>query len=89
MSMATADRLLDLLALLGTRSHWAAEELAERLEITVRTVRRDIARLREIGYSIDSEPGRHGGYRLVSGDRLPPLVLDDELRRIAAALLEV
>lgn len=67
--MASADRLLDLLALLGTRSHWGADELAERLEITERTVRRDIARLREIGYTVESLPGRHGGYRLASGDR--------------------
>jgi predicted DNA-binding transcriptional regulator YafY len=76
--MAQADRLLDLLALLAARAHWAAAELAERLEITERTVRRDIARLREIGYPVDAVPGLHGGYALGAGGRLPPLLLDDD-----------
>src|ERR1700759_53437 len=68
--MAQADRLLDLLALLAGRAHWAAAELAERLEITERTVRRDIARLREIGYPVDAVPGPPGGFG--GGRRRPP-----------------
>lgn len=76
--MASADRLLDLLALMAARVHWTAGELAERLEVTERTVRRDMARLREIGYAVESDSGPHGGYRLSAGTRLPPLVIDDD-----------
>jgi predicted DNA-binding transcriptional regulator YafY len=63
-NVATASRLLTLLAMMSTRPHWSAFELAERLEITERTVRRDITRLREIGYPVEAAPGVHGGYRL-------------------------
>lgn len=76
--MTTAGRLLQVLALLETRPWWTSEELAERLEVTTRTVRRDLNRLRELGYPIDGASGPHGGYRLGAGGRLPPLVLDDE-----------
>ncbi|MBA3309342.1 MAG: WYL domain-containing protein [Nocardioidaceae bacterium] len=71
-------RLLSLLAVLPTRPLWSGAELTDRLEITARTLRRDIDRLRALGYPIDSVPGRGGGYRLGRGGRLPPLVLDDE-----------
>lgn len=85
--MATASRLLSLLALMSTRPHWTAEELAARLEITERTVRRDVTRLREIGYPVDAAPGVHGGYQLGSGGKLPPLLLgDDEAVAVAVGL---
>ena len=77
-AVATASRLLALLALMSTRPHWSSCELAERLEITERTVRRDITRLREIGYPVEAAPGLHGGYRLGAGAKLPPLLLDDD-----------
>lgn len=71
-------RLLRLLSLLSSRPSWTCGELAERMEVTDRTVRRDIARLRELGYTVDSEAGPWGGYRLRAGSRVPPLILDDE-----------
>jgi predicted DNA-binding transcriptional regulator YafY len=74
----TPGRMLQLLGLLQARPSWSGSELAERLEITERTVRRDIDRLRELGYPVEAEPGRHGGYRLGRGGRLPPLLLNDE-----------
>ena len=76
--MDTAARLLQVLALLGTRPWWSGGELAERLEVTERTVRRDLTRLRELGYPIEATTGRHGGYRLGAGGQLPPLLLDDD-----------
>lgn len=76
--MPTADRLLDLLALFTSRAQWSADELAERLVVTERTIRRDVARLREIGYPIEATTGLHGGYRLGAGGKLPPLLLDDD-----------
>ncbi|MDQ3789237.1 MAG: WYL domain-containing protein [Actinomycetota bacterium] len=80
-------RMLRLLSLLQTRREWSGTELADRLGVTVRTVRRDIDRLRELGYPVDSGPGHHGGYRLASGADLPPLLLDDdEAVTIAVAL---
>jgi predicted DNA-binding transcriptional regulator YafY len=75
--MDTATRLLRLLSLLHSRPHWDGAELAARLEITPRTVRRDVARLRSLGYPIDAEAGIGGGYRLGPGGRLPPLLLED------------
>jgi predicted DNA-binding transcriptional regulator YafY len=75
--MDTATRLLQLLALLHARPFWTAEELAERLEVTARTVRRDIARLRGLDHPIQAVRGRHGGYQFAPGGRLPPLILDD------------
>lgn len=71
-------RALQLLTLLQTHRLWSATELAERLEITERTVRRDVDRLRELGYRVEATPGRDGGYRLAAGAHLPPLVFDDE-----------
>ncbi|GAB3445606.1 YafY family protein [Streptomonospora sediminis] len=76
--MSTSARLLRLVALLGARPSWTCGELAGRMEVTERTVRRDIARLRELGYAVESDPGPWGGYSLSGGTRVPPLVLDDE-----------
>ncbi len=73
-----AQRLLELLTLLGTRPSWSASELADRLGVSTRTVRADIGRLRELDYPIEGLRGGHGGYRLGAGGRLPPLLLDDE-----------
>ncbi|MGH2873783.1 MAG: helix-turn-helix transcriptional regulator, partial [Solirubrobacteraceae bacterium] len=73
----TSARLLALLSLLQVRREWTGEELAQRLEITPRTVRRDVDRLRSLGYPVQSAPGVAGGYRLGAGAELPPLLLDD------------
>lgn len=74
----TTHRVLRLLGLLETRTTWRGDELAERLGVTGRTVRRDVARLRDLGYPVEAEPGMAGGYRLGGGRRLPPLVLEDD-----------
>ena len=88
--MDTPTRLLRLLTLLSSRAGWTGAELAERLEVTERTLRRDITRLRELGYPIDATTGPYGGYQLGSGGRLPPLVLDDdEAVAVAMALRAV
>jgi predicted DNA-binding transcriptional regulator YafY len=76
--MDTAARLLRLLSLLHSRPQWDGAELAARLDVTPRTVRRDVTRLRSLGYPIDAEAGIGGGYRLGPGGRLPPLLLEDE-----------
>jgi predicted DNA-binding transcriptional regulator YafY len=76
--LETSTRLLSLLALLQARREWAGPELAQRLEVGARTVRRDIERLRRLGYPVDATPGVAGGYRLRAGASLPPLLLDDE-----------
>ncbi len=73
----TSSRLLALLSLLRTRRAWSGEDLAERLDITPRTVRRDIDRLRDLGYPITAVKGPSGGYRLGAGAHLPPLLFDD------------
>ena len=73
-----AERLLELLTLLGTRPSWSAPELADRLGVTTRTVRADVERLRRLGYPVEGRRGGHGGYRLGTGGKLPPLLLDDE-----------
>jgi predicted DNA-binding transcriptional regulator YafY len=75
--MDTATRLLRLLSLLHSRPQWDGAELAARLDVTSRTVRRDVTRLRTLGYPIDAEAGIGGGYRLGPGGRLPPLLLED------------
>jgi predicted DNA-binding transcriptional regulator YafY len=62
--ISTSGRLLRLVSLLSTRPSWNSGELAERMEVTERTVRRDIAKLRDLGYGIQSDPGPWGGYRL-------------------------
>jgi len=73
----TAARLLRLLGLLQARPVWSGAELAVRLEVTERSVRRDVDRLRTLGYLVESTHGRGGGYRLTSGGAMPPLVFDD------------
>jgi predicted DNA-binding transcriptional regulator YafY len=74
----TSSRLLTLLSLLQGRRDWPGQELADRLEVSGRTVRRDVDRLRELGYPVESLTGPAGGYRLAAGTALPPLLLDDE-----------
>lgn len=74
----TAGRLLQLLALLQARRDWPGPELARRLEVTERTVRRDVGRLRRLGYPVESLSGPAGGYRLAAGTAMPPLLLDEE-----------
>jgi predicted DNA-binding transcriptional regulator YafY len=74
----TATRLLRLLSLLQSRREWTGRELAGRLEVSGRTVRHDIQRLRELGYPVDATRGAAGGYRLGVGAALPPLLLDDD-----------
>jgi predicted DNA-binding transcriptional regulator YafY len=81
----TAGRLLRLLPLLTARPSWRGDELADRLGVTTRTVRRDIDRLRELGYPVRAIPGRLGGYALGPGTRLPPLLLDED-SAVAVAL---
>jgi predicted DNA-binding transcriptional regulator YafY len=74
----TSARLLRLLALLQARRYWPGAELAARLEVTGRTLRRDVNRLRDLGYTIGSSTGAAGGYQLGRGASLPPLLLEDE-----------
>ena len=83
----TSARLLRLLSLLQTRKDWSGADLAERLGITTRTVRRDIDRLRELGYPVDASVGVGGGYQLGAGAEMPPLLLDDhEVLAVALSL---
>ncbi|MEJ8650532.1 YafY family protein [Streptomyces sp. MS1.AVA.3] len=74
----TSARLLNLLSLLQTPREWPGSELAGRLGVTSRTIRRDIERLRELGYPVHATMGAEGGYRLAAGTAMPPLLLDDE-----------
>ena len=75
----TTERLLAVLAALQSRPSWNGPDLAAHLDVTVRTIRRDIERLRRLGYAIESDPGVTGGYRLgFGGTALPPLMLDEE-----------
>jgi len=78
MSETTPARLLRLLSLLQMHRDWTGTELAERLDVTTRTVRRDVDRLRELGYPVHAVMGPVGGYRLAAGASLPPLLLDDD-----------
>ncbi|WP_300082120.1 WYL domain-containing protein [Propioniciclava sp.] len=83
----TTARVLRLLSLLEARAQWSGTELADRLGVTTRTIRRDIERLRSLGYPVAGEHGAEGGYRLGRGLRLPPLLLaDDEAVAVAVAL---
>jgi predicted DNA-binding transcriptional regulator YafY len=87
--ITTSARLLRVVSLLSSRPTWSNAELAARLEVTERTIRRDIDRLRELGYGVESVPGPGGGYRLSGGTRMPPLNLDDdEAFAVAVALRE-
>ncbi len=74
----TSSRTLRLLSLLQAHRHWRGSELADRLGVSERTLRRDVDRLRELGYDVDATPGVDGGYQLRAGSALPPLVVDDE-----------
>jgi predicted DNA-binding transcriptional regulator YafY len=76
--LGTTERVLALLGLLQQRQVWTGTELAHRLGVTPRTVRRDVERLRNLGYPVHAEQGVGGGYRLGPGQDLPPLLLDDE-----------
>jgi predicted DNA-binding transcriptional regulator YafY len=76
--LETSARLLRLLSLLQIHRDWTGAELAERLEVTTRTVRRDVEKLRSLGYPVEAASGVAGGYRLGRGASLPPLLLDDE-----------
>lgn len=83
----TSSRLLELLALLQARRNWPGAELADRLGVSERTIRRDIERLRDLGYPVDSVRGPAGRYTLRAGTALPPLLLDeDEAIAIAVGL---
>jgi predicted DNA-binding transcriptional regulator YafY len=73
----TSARLLALLSLLQVRREWTGQELADRLEVGPRTIRRDVEKLRSLGYPVEAAPGVAGGYRLGAGGELPPLLLDD------------
>jgi predicted DNA-binding transcriptional regulator YafY len=85
----TSERLLSLLSLLQARRDWPGALLAERLDISSRTVRRDVDRLRELGYPIAAIKGPDGGYRLESGSELPPLLFDDDQAVALAVALQV
>lgn len=92
----TSSRMLRLLSLLQTHRYWPGGELADRLEVSARTLRRDIDRLRELGYDVNAMRGVAGGYQLRAGASLPPLLLEDEeavaiavgLRTAAASAVE-
>ncbi len=83
--LETSARLLRLLSLLQVRPEWAGADLAARLDITPRTLRRDVQKLRSLGYPVYATPGVAGGYRLGAGAALPPLLLDDD-EAVAVAL---
>jgi predicted DNA-binding transcriptional regulator YafY len=76
--LETSARLLRLLSLFQGRRYWSGPDLADRLEVTSRTLRRDVDKLRTLGYPTHSTPGTEGGYQLGAGTEMPPLLLDDE-----------
>ncbi len=78
MSTDPSSRMLRLLTLLQTHRFWAGGELADRLDVSPRTLRRDVDRLRELGYPVSATRGAAGGYQLQAGSTLPPLLLDDD-----------
>ncbi|MBL1073990.1 WYL domain-containing protein [Nocardia sp. 2] len=85
----TSRRLLSLLSLLQIRRDWPGTLLAQRLEVSERTVRRDIDRLRELGYPVQAVKGPEGGYRLEAGRELPPLLFDDDQAVALAVALRI
>jgi predicted DNA-binding transcriptional regulator YafY len=86
----TSSRMLELLSLLQLHRFWSGTELADRLSVSSRTLRRDIERLRGLGYAIDSTPGVDGGYEMAAGTSLPPMVFtDDEAVALALGLRNV
>ncbi|WP_022927263.1 helix-turn-helix transcriptional regulator [Patulibacter americanus] len=85
---STSARLLSLLSLLQSRRDWPGAVLADRLEVSPRTVRRDVDRLRELGYPIAAAKGPDGGYRLGAGSELPPLLFDDDQAIAVAVALQ-
>src|ERR1035438_2450280 len=76
--LETSARLLRLLSLFQAQRYWSGAELSERLEVTARTLRRDVDRLRTLGYPVTSTTGTAGGYQLGAGATLQPLLLDDD-----------
>ena len=85
--LSTSERLLRVLTLLESRREWSGADLAERLEVSTRTIRNDMVRLRSLGYPVGAAPGVAGGYKLGAGAALPPLLLDDdEAVAVAVAL---
>ncbi len=88
--MSTSTRALELLGLLQSRRHWSGEELASRLGVSQRTLRRDVDGLQELGYPITTTRGTGGGYQLSAGGSLPPLVLsEDEAVAVVMGLKEI
>jgi predicted DNA-binding transcriptional regulator YafY len=85
----TSGRLLSLLSLLQARRDWPGALLAERLNVSPRTVRRDVDRLRELGYRVQAVKGPDGGYRLAAGSDLPPLLFDDDQAVALAVALQL
>ncbi|WP_222195819.1 helix-turn-helix transcriptional regulator [Modestobacter italicus] len=85
----TSSRLLTLLSLLQARRDWPGSTLAERLDVTPRTVRRDVDRLRALGYPVQAFKGPDGGYRLDAGSDLPPLLFDDDQAVALAVALQL
>lgn len=83
-----AGRLLSLLSMLQTRRDWSGDDLADRLGVSVRTVRRDVDRLRELGYPVQTTKGPAGGYRLAAGSDLPPMLFDAEQAVAVAVALQ-
>src|SRR3954447_8464639 len=81
----TSNRTLRLLSLLQARRFWSGTDLSDRLEVSLRTLRRDVDRLRQLGYPVEAQPGGDGGYQLRARGPPPPLVLDDD-EAVALAL---
>ncbi|MEU5266450.1 WYL domain-containing protein [Amycolatopsis sp. NPDC021455] len=88
-STATSGRLLSLLSLLQVRRDWPGSLLADRLGVSERTVRRDVDRLRELGYPVQAVKGPEGGYRLEAGSQMPPLLFDEEQAVALAVALRI
>ena len=83
--LKTSARLLRLLSVLQSRRHWSGSELSERVGVDARTIRRDIDRLRELGYAVEASPGLGGGYQLKPGSALPPVLLEHVPRQTVCA----